>query len=411
MKKALKIFVAVLVIGIAAALIFKNNVDKDFYNDYDYTLPLDATVTEESDEPGYQLEKVVFTARENETVPALITMPREANDPVPIIIFLHGIGQKKEFITEICEPFVNAGFGLACFDQYMRGERAIDADSPLDELAAFRARAWKTVNDTRRFVDYLVTRDDVDPSRIYLIGASYGAITGATAAAFEKRIGACVLVYGGGGIGALLDSKVGRETVGSWMPLAKAFGTVYLGAADPAQYAHDIAPRPTLLQNGREDSLISVEAAENLQNAVEEPREIIWYDSDHPDNPELVEKIMADALGWLKDQDARIEASLQKNREEIEQAGGDVAMAPLLHTTWKLGDTRIMFTEPGTAVARGGIVSTLSSDGIKVSVEYREGAISLSAMGLERSGTWDGASLVIDGHRARRVWERPAEDE
>lgn len=407
MKKALRILAIVLVLAIAATLVIKNNVDKDYYDDYDYDLPLQAQVVEQTEAEGYRLEKVTFAARAGESVPALIALPAAKTAPVPMVIFLHGIGQDKDFLTDICKPFTDAGFGIASFDQFMRGERKLQDPGRWEEVKAFRARGWKTVNDTRRLVDYLATRDDVNINRLYLVGASYGAITGATALRFEERIAAGVLVYGGADVGLLLDSKVGREELGNLLPVAKAFGKFYLGVMDPARYAHDIAPRPVLLQNGREDSIISVAAAEALQNAVQEPKEVIWYDSDHPDDPALVERILGDALAWIEKQDARIAGTLSDNAKELAAAGTDPALAPLLHTTWKVGGTYITFIAPDKAHVRGGPIAAIAPDGLKVSVRYGAGEIGFSALGQDRSGTWDGSRLIIDGFRAKRVWEDP----
>ena len=71
---------------------------------------------------------------------------------------------------------------------------------------AFAQRAAKTVNETRRLIDYLSAHPDIDPQRIYLVGASYGAVTGSIVMAKDKRLRAGVLVYGGGDYRKLLDS-------------------------------------------------------------------------------------------------------------------------------------------------------------------------------------------------------------
>lgn len=41
-------------------------------------------------------------------------------------------------------------------------------------------------------VDYFLTRSDVDSDKIALYGTSLGALLAARAAAYEKRIGACI---------------------------------------------------------------------------------------------------------------------------------------------------------------------------------------------------------------------------
>ena len=131
--------------------------------------------------------------------------------------------------------------------------------------------AANTVNDTRRLIDYLVTRPDTDPDRIYLCGASYGAITGATAAAFDKRIKAVVLTYGRGNLPRMLTAKGIAKKLGSWR-IPTQIVTWYFGSIwDPVKYVGRIAPNPLLTQYGRTDTLILDACARALQKAAKNP--------------------------------------------------------------------------------------------------------------------------------------------
>jgi dienelactone hydrolase len=227
------------------------------------------------------------------------------------VIFVHGIGDDKEFMAEneLDEPFVRAGFAFVCFDQLMRGERK--QKGLLRSLAAFRIRAACTVNDTRRLIDYLVTRPDIATNRIYLCGASYGAMTGCTAMAFEPRLRAGVLVYGGGSVTKLLFSPAMAEETGPWRYLLGPVAWYFASAWDPAKYAGAIAPRPLLIQNGKADTVIPPECARALQQAAREPKLIKWYDGDHLgktselDLP-LVKMVLADALQFIQQQDGKV---------------------------------------------------------------------------------------------------------
>src|SRR5690606_33952119 len=131
---------------------------------------------------------------------------------LPTIVFMHGSGQRKEFVESICTPFNQAGFAMLSYDQWNCGERKIK-DGALKKASAWYTRGWKAVNDTRRIVDYLETRDDVDADRIYLVGASYGAMTGTHVLARDKRFKAGVLVVGGGDFKVFLDAPLIRENV------------------------------------------------------------------------------------------------------------------------------------------------------------------------------------------------------
>ena len=284
-------------------------LDAQFFSGYDATLSLDAVIREQKTTDAYRREEILFTATQGSQIPALMVLPHEADsqEPAPCIIFLHGIGQNKEFLDEIAEPFTRAGFAMITFDQYMRGERRLDDPGPLDEILAFRQRGALTVIETRRVVDYLETRADIDAERIYLVGASYGAITGSTAVALEPRIQAVVLVYGGGNMPSLMDSPMIRDELGAWAPFLIQIASWYLAPADPIQYVHRIAPRPILFQHGRADSVVPPESAKALYEAAREPKTFYWYEGDHIGLDEAtVREVLNDALEWLQARDAQV---------------------------------------------------------------------------------------------------------
>jgi dienelactone hydrolase len=307
MKKKLKVFgivAAVVVVIVAVPGVAKIRIDRHYFDGYSKDAPLDVRIAEETKTAEYARTHFYYKGHLGEEVPALLAMPLEHQGPVPAIVFLHGIGQHKEFMDEIAGPFTKAGFAFATFDQYTQGERKDKGLSVLAKADAFRLRPAYTVNDSRRMVDYLQTRPDIDPNRIYMVGASYGAITGATAAAFDDRFKAAVLIYGGGNLNHLLEAREIAAEVGNWMPLVKVLGWYFFGVADPAHYVAKISPRPVYLQNGTDDGLISVHAAETLQEAAREPKKIQWYEGDHVGTSEAaVRQVLNDVLNYLLEVD------------------------------------------------------------------------------------------------------------
>ena len=201
-------------------------------------------------------------------------------------------------------------------------------------LKAFRQRPAKTINETRRLIDYLLTRPDIDPQRIYLVGASYGAVTGCTVMAKDKRLRAGIMVYGGGDFNKLLDSYAYHLSVGVALGLIdgrnldpekpplpkltpsqerkvgivlgclKPIARYLLGVADPNQYVKQISPTPVYFQNGKYDVLVSAAAGQALQDAAGEPKKITWYESDHVGiDLEQTKHVLEDGLKWLLEQD------------------------------------------------------------------------------------------------------------
>lgn len=293
--------VAALGLCLVAAFVLKLWWDSRYYEGYDPGLPLEVRVVSDEEREGYVRAAFSFQGVAGERVPTLLTLPSDAPEPYPCIIFLHGIGQDKRFLDEIVAPFAAEGFAMASFDQYTRGERRQPGLSALGQLLALRRRAALTVLETRRLVDYLVTRPDIDPQRIYLVGASFGAITGSTAAAFEPRIAAVVLTYGGGDLRTLFASEQAANAAGFWLNPMKHVLAFLLAPGDPVRYVHMISPRPLLLQNGIHDSVVPAASGQALYDAAREPKQIVWYDTDHIGLDEAhVRRVLDETIQWFK---------------------------------------------------------------------------------------------------------------
>ncbi len=341
-KKVLK--VAAVVVPVLVVVLWANKAyrDKRYFDNYDAAAPLNIAgsereeVNRETPEKAYVIRKFSFDGYNGEKVPTLMSAPvKGAGKKLPTVVFLHGVGQSKSFLKQIAAPFNQTGFVLVSFDQFMQGERKLPKKSPLlTLLKAFRDRPAKTVNEARRLIDYLVTCPEVDSSRIYLVGASYGAVMGSTVMAKDKRIRAGVLVYGGGDLGKLLDSYANHLVVAAALhlidrknlnvekpPLPQlttmqelmvrpVLGTIvsvaryFMGACDPIKYVGKIAPAPVYFQNGKHDCMVPAAAAKALQDAAGEPKKITWYDSDHVGiDVEQTKGVLKDGLQWLLEQD------------------------------------------------------------------------------------------------------------
>ncbi|MFO7974856.1 MAG: dienelactone hydrolase family protein [Candidatus Hydrogenedentota bacterium] len=315
-NKRIALWIGFGLIGVVAVLLVaKARWDAAYFEGYDPELPFEVQEEPAMRESGYRRIEFSFQGVEGEDrVPGvLVTPPPLEEGAHPCVIFLHGIGQKKEFIDEIATPFIEAGFAMATFDQYTRGERRLPEEAGLlEEGLALRRRGALTVLETRRLVSYLESRKDIAKKRIYLVGASFGAITGATAFAFEPRLKAAVLVYGGGDLPLLLDSEQARNEIGVWAKPLTMLMSFLLAPADPIRYIDRAAPRPVLFQNGTHDTLVPASSGQALFEAAAEPKEIIWYDSDHIGlDEEHVWVVLEDAIEWLRRQDRQIRKAVE----------------------------------------------------------------------------------------------------
>jgi dienelactone hydrolase len=298
-----------VVCGFLGAML-KASSDARYFNGYWKETPLNAAVELDEQRADFRWTKVHFDGYRDIPVPTVLARPLTGDGPFPCVIFLHGIGQKKEFLEEIAKMYTDAGFAICCFDQYTRGERRIPKGNYIEDTWALRRRGAMTVVETRRLIDYLETRSDIAKDRIYLNGASFGAITGSTAAAFDTRIRATVLCYGGGNLQTLLASDAAKKEFAKNDMESMLGPVIWLGSylfdpADPIHYVSEISPRPVLMQSGSHDSIVPFESGKMLFDAAKDPKEFVVYDSDHIGlDPAHVVKVLSDTIAWLKKQDA-----------------------------------------------------------------------------------------------------------
>jgi dienelactone hydrolase len=280
-------------------LIAKLSWDAAFYIGYDPTLPLAAQVETTQATADYQRYTVRFQGTRGTMVPAVVVTPR-GDGPWPTVVFLHGIGQDKGYLDEIAGPFVDAGFVIASFDQYGQGERSRPR-GPVAQALALRRRSALTVIETRRLIDFLQALPYVDATQVYLLGASYGAMTGATAAAMDPRLRAAVLVYGGGDLATLFDSPAAREATGALYLPGRWLLMCLLAPADPERHIGGISPRPLLMFAGTRDSMVPPASAQALYTAAGEPKEIVWLESEHiGEDSALVRVVISRTIRFLE---------------------------------------------------------------------------------------------------------------
>lgn len=315
LRRTAKVFGLLFLVVILALTGLKLHLDATYFDGYDPSAPLKVETAEEKDTPAYKWTRFYYAGNRGDRVPAVLATPRDRTGPFPCVIFIHGIGDDKDFMAEnkLDEPWVRAGFAFVCFDQLTRGERKLKDKSGRAQAEAFRIRAACTVNDTRRLIDYLQTRRDIATNRLYLVGASYGAMTASIAGAFDQRFRAVALIYGGGNLRKLLSAEMIRNEIGGWAPVAKLIAWYFGSVFDPVKYVGQISPRPVLLQNGKADTLVAPAAAQALQDAAREPKKIVWYEGDHLGKTRdldvtLATRVTLDALAFLQEVDAKIQS-------------------------------------------------------------------------------------------------------
>lgn len=242
---------------------------------------------------------LLFTSEPGQRVPALIVrLASLPHAPAPVMIILHGTGQRKEDEKDLLEMFARAGMIAIAPDGRFHGERSPYGHGTKAYYAAIdrayadgRSHPWlyDTVYDVMRLMDYLQTRPDVDGRRIGIMGISKGGMECYLTAAVDPRVAVAIpcicfqsfrweLDHGQwhgriGTVGGAFDVAAAQSGASPDDPafVQRFYDRIVPGIAGPfdcpAMVAL-IAPRPMLAISGEKDpinplpsALIAVDAA------------------------------------------------------------------------------------------------------------------------------------------------------
>jgi dipeptidyl aminopeptidase/acylaminoacyl peptidase len=116
---------------------------------------------------------------------------RRPGERRPAFLVLHGFGSNKDGGGSLATArlFVDLGYAALRFDMRGCGQ---------SEGTRGRVICLEQVEDTKNALAFLATRPDVDPDRIGVIGASFGAAVAVYTAGVDGRVAACISVGGWG---------------------------------------------------------------------------------------------------------------------------------------------------------------------------------------------------------------------
>jgi cephalosporin-C deacetylase-like acetyl esterase len=268
-----------------------------FYQ-YDRDVPLDPVVISRSETDDYMLEKIAFKGTNEFLVPGYFAVPKNGTPPYPCILQLHGMTLSKEVWWErdgwhrgppLSPKLLADGFAVLSIDYPLHGERSILNEFEntyrmlfrQKRIYKFRDMVINAVIDSRRALDYLESRKEIDSSRFGVLGSSIG--------------GTMSLILTG------VDSRI---TVTTALVSPTLIRSIYDGQPDisailPYNFARAFNKRPLLMLMGKNDtSQYTVDGAKALFDLVEgDSKEITFYDCGHRLPEEHVPKV----IDWFKE--------------------------------------------------------------------------------------------------------------
>jgi fermentation-respiration switch protein FrsA (DUF1100 family) len=154
----------------------------------------------------------------------------------------------------------------------------------LRQIPAIRGAFLDTPPALRVVLDYLVSRPEVDTTRIEAIGVSLGAPFVTIAGALDERFSRVWALHGSGGSYAPLEMSM-RRSIGL-APVRKAsaaIASVIIAGPRlaPERWVAGISPRPFVMVNATGDERLPMPAVERLYEAAGQPKEIIWMAGGH----------------------------------------------------------------------------------------------------------------------------------
>ncbi len=205
-------------------------------------VPLDVKVeSTERGKDGLVSELLSFATEKKadgsiERVPTLVVRP-VGEGRRPAVIVLHGTGGDKAKMRDWLTALAKRGLIGVAIDARYHGDRSGGAAGAEAYNQAI-ARAWRakpgepqehpfyydTCWDLWRTLDYLASRDDVDPRRIGMLGVSMGGIETWLAAAVDDRVAVAVPAIGVQSFRWSLEN-------GQWQGRARTIGAAHQAAA------------------------------------------------------------------------------------------------------------------------------------------------------------------------------------
>lgn len=283
--------VLILLCFLVTACLTKREISLEEYYKYDHGLPLNTTIAKMNDSSEVEMYNIEFSSIHNKKVNALLTLPRGKTGPVPVIILLHGLGDRKtvDYIEFGHQYFINHGYAVMRIDianHGVRKENDYKFDLTGDLRYLTRDIIVQTVFDLRRSVDFLETHSDIDPNRIGYYGISLGGIIGTVFCSVDNRVKVPVIALAGGNLNLMFGMEaLSSETREFFAPI------------DPVNFVEYISPRPLLMINAENDEVISPITTKLLFEKANEPKEIKWYPSKHRDLP--IDSAYGDGVKWF----------------------------------------------------------------------------------------------------------------
>jgi len=206
---------------------------------------------------GFDVEKIVYQAARGLQVPALLYLPH-SKGPHPGVVHPPGHWMEDAKLAADIQSFnqylATNGIAVLCYDTLGQGERRIGwhQHGQLAPLLVGLTSLGLMVNDSLAGVDLLAELDDIDSSRIGVVGASGGGFSSIFASVLDERISvAAIACMVNTHLSQIRDAAFGTGW-DSWVDLCNQLPTLCT-VGTIGQILSCVSPRQLLVANATED--------------------------------------------------------------------------------------------------------------------------------------------------------------
>jgi cephalosporin-C deacetylase-like acetyl esterase len=299
--------------------------------------PLNAKTVGVIEADGYRIEKVIFDSRPNHRITANFYLP-DGEGPFPGVAVSSGhsrTAKTADYNQRFAIAMARNGMAALAFDPIGQGERSQILDEEgkprisgtttehfligVGSTLVGRNTASYRVWDAMRALDYLESRDEIDPKRLGMTGCSGGGTLTSYTMALDDRVAcAAPACY-------LTTFRRLIETIGPQDAEQNIYGQVSFGLDQP-DYVLLRAPRPTLISSTTGDFFDIEGAWDNFRQAKRiygrlgrpEQVDLVEIEGGHGVQPQNLATITHWMQRWLLDRDEPVEVAPFAVRTEKE---------------------------------------------------------------------------------------------
>lgn len=234
----------------------------------------------------YKVEDVTLVAPEGNRL-ACWFVKSPINEENKTLVFVHGWNHTRATLLPHIKLMVDAGYHVFAFDQRSHG-------ASTTARLTFGPRESK---DFKAVIDYLLTRNDVNPERIGAFSESIGGSTVVHAIAYFADVKShikAVLIEGTWARTTdimlyVLESRYGFSRLAAYIfgylviwPGVRFWGLGRLNHSYPIELVENVSPIPMFFIRGQNDYMVPEYSAMDMINRAKEPKQIwILPDSLH----------------------------------------------------------------------------------------------------------------------------------